>query len=322
MSNENIKFPFNIIKNHDVVKTFCALASILTGAFYAIFKFFYYWVERSYLAFWHLPKEFIHSNSNSFIYELITTAIAVSIIFFFSYCFYQLKKETINALKINEIKKKCIKDFCTYLIRFLFLIAIILFYASLFHTLFYLYIKGTTGLSLSYSSILSDTKYTFILLFFAALCSTITYLIGFLCSPMNKNKQNAESNKAKEFKHPKLYFCSLILLVIIFSILSFLSTYNSYIEQYQSTTAFDTIENSDNVVLYKDTDNFVVKEYFIIDETIYINRDTYQIINAKNLPIKTITLTKTSSEPVFRIIPNEDFQDLIKETNSNEDTPS
>ena len=319
MPNENPKFPFNVIKNHDAVRTFCALAPILTGVFYAIFKFTYYWVERSYLAFWHLPKEFIHSNSNSFIYELITTAIAVSIIFFFSYCFYQLKKETINALKI---KRECIKKCCIWAIRILFFIAIALFYTIIFHTLFYLYIKGTTEFSFSYFSIPSDKAYISILLLMTALFSIITYLIGFLYSSPNTDKQNAESNKTKEFKYPKLYFCSLMLLVIVFSILSFLSTYNSYIEQYQSTTAFDTIENSDNVVLYKDTDNFVVKEYFIIDETIYINRDTYQIINAKNLPIKTITLTKTSSEPVFRIIPNEDFQNLIKETNSNEDTPS
>lgn len=283
---------------------------------------FYYWVERSYLAFWHLPKEFIHSNSNSFIYELISTAIAVSIVFFFSYCFYQLKKETINALKINKIKKKCIKGFLTYLVHILFLIAIILFYALLFHTLFYLYEKGTTELSFSYFPILLDKEYTFILLFLAALCSALTHLIGFLCSPINKDKQNDESDKVKKFKHPKLYFCSLVLIVIVFSILSLLSTYYSYIEQYQSTTTFDTIENSDNVVLYKDTDTFVVKEYFIIDETIYINRDTYQIIDAKNLPIKTITLTKTSSEPVFRIISNDEFQNLINETNPNEDTPS
>lgn len=319
MSNENIKFPFNIIKNHDAVKTFCALAPILTGAFYAIFKFFYYWVERSYLAFWHLPKEFIHSNSNSFIYELIATAIVVSIVFFFSYCFYQLKKEAIDALKI---KKKCIKTCCIWIIRILFFIAINLFYAFLFHTLYYLYIMGTEGLSIPYFSNLHDGQYLFSLFFMTILFSGLTYLIGFTYSSTIRDKQKIESNTEHEFQHPRLYFCSLVLLVIICLIAIFFSTYNSYIEQYQSTTTFDTIENSDNVVLYKDTDTFVVKEYFIIDETIYINRDTYQIIDAKNLPIKTITLTKTSSEPVFRIISNDEFQKLINETNPNEDTPS
>ena len=319
MSNENQKSPFDIIKNRDAVKTFSTLASILTGVFYAILKFFYYWVERSYLAFWHLPKEFIHSNSNSFIYELISTAIAVSIVFFFSYCFYQLKKETINALKI---KREFIKTCCIWAIRILFFIAIALFYTIIFHTLCYLYIKGTEGLSISYFSILLDNKYVFMLLFMVVLFSTLTLLIGFLYSPMNKDKQNDKLDKVKEFKHPKLYFCSLVLIVIVFSILSLLSTYNSYIEQYQSTTTFDTIENSDNVVLYKDTDTFVVKEYFIIDETIYINRDTYQLSDAKDVPIKTITLAKTSSEPVFRIISNDEFQNLINKSNPSEDTPS
>lgn len=319
MSNENIKFPFNIIKNHDAVKTFCALAPILTGAFYAIFKFFYYWVERSYLAFWHLPKEFIHSNSNSFIYELIATAIIASVIFFFSYCFYLLKKEAINALKI---KRKCIKPCCIWVIRILFFIAIALFYSILLHTFGYLYIEGTEGLSISYFSNLHDAQYLFTLFVMTILFSGLTYLIGFAYSSTIRDKPKTESTKEKEFKHPKLYFCSLVLIIIVFSILSFLSTYNSYIEQYQSTTTFDTIENSDNVVLYKDTDTFVVKKYFIIDETIYINRDTYQIVAAKNLPIETITLTKTSSEPVFRIISNDEFQNLINETNSNEDTPS
>lgn len=319
MSNENPKSPFNIIKNHDAVKTFCALSPIITGAFYAIFKFFYYWVERSYLAFWHLPKEFVHSNSNSFIYELIAVAIVVSVIFFFSYCFYQLKKEAINALKI---KRKCIKTFCIWVIRILFFVAITLFYAILFHTLYYLYIMGTEGLSIPYFSNLHDDQYLFSLFLMAILFSGLTYLIGFAYSSTISDKQKTESNTEHEFQHPRLYFCLLMLLVIICLIATLFSTYNSYIQQYQSTTTFDTIENSDCVVLYKDTETFVVKEAFIINETIYINGDSYQLIDAKDLPIKAITLTKTSSEPVFRIISNDEFKNLINKSNPNEDTPS
>lgn len=319
MPNENQKFPFNIIKNHDAIRTFCALAPILTGVFYAIFKFSYYWVERSYLAFWHLPKEFIHSNSNAFIYELIASSIVVSILFFLSYCFYQLKKEAINTIKI---KRKYIKKCCVWSIRILFVIIIITFYTLLFHTLYYLYIKGTENLFFSYFSILLDEEYIYTLLFMAAFFGTLTLLIGFIYASPSRDKQKEESDNEKEFNYPKLYFCSLVLLVIFFAIAILFSTYNSYIEQYRSTTTFDIIENSDKVILYKDTETFVVKDAFIIDEAIYINRDSYQLIDAKDLPIKAITLAKTSSEPVFHIISNAEFQTLITESNSNEDTPS
>lgn len=317
MTNSKTEVLLEIIKKSDIFKSCISLFTILSGAFYAISSFIFYWLERSYLAFWGIPKEFIHKSSTYFLYNLITAFITVGLLMFFSFCFYQIVNAVISSNRTTEtshVKLKKVWRAGTYIFASIILLV---FYFVVIHTILYLYINGTTGYTIYYFQILHDWEYKVMVVSLSFVFSSLTYLIGFCFSPAKKAENDAFAEKKHKVKPPKSLFYILTILLIISMISVPVQIYKSYIDQYKATTTFETIENSNYVILYKDAETFVVKPCLIIDNTIYINRDIYQLIDSKEPIVQTITLQKTSTEPVFQFKTGHEFTTLLETQSEN-----
>lgn len=101
-----------------------------------------------------------------------------------------------------------------------------------------------------------------------------------------------------------------LFLAVAFVFLCF-AMYNSLIEQYKNTTTFDIIDNQ-YVVLYKDTDTFVVKNCCVHEgEAIYIDSDAYRLMDAKGVDVQTIHFTREGNDPVFYRLSSEEYAEHL-----------
>lgn len=331
---ENLTETIKDIAKKDINwNTVLAAIPILSSIFYAIARFIQYWIEISYLNFWSIPTEFIHTNDKSFIFNLVTIICAVIIATLISYCIYHI------FLIIKNSKKRIFKKvlYGLLLVGIVFLVLFIII-----AVLFCLYLmskadSGTFGTALSV--VAHDGSVVFFCAFLSAIFTMTLFCLGSMISsktvktnpkltndspPKHKKgkKEKDKKDKKANAKNRKTIVIFIISLITIGSILGYgIYLYTVLLQQYKNTTAFGIIEGK-YVVLYKDTENLVVKQCLIDDNSIYIDNDTYQLIDTKNTKIKTIKFNKNGEEPVFKRLSSEEFQKLISETNSNEDTPS
>lgn len=311
-----------------------AAIPILSSIFYALIQFIQYWVEISYLSFWNIPREFMHSNDGTFVYNFITIIAVVIIALLIGYIIYQLYK------KIEFTSKHKI---CIYLKQTLLIISVFAFVFLGIGTVLCLYLIKKVDVG-TYSNVLHALIHDInimILIFVLSIIFTITlFLFGFIISPRmakiskdtftddekkkdkpKKCRFRKKKNKENSYRNP--VFMKLIgILLIITLVLGYgVYIYIVLLQQYKSTTDFEVI-NREYVVLYKNSENLIIKQCLINDNIIYIDNDAYQLIDAKDTKIQTITFKKNGEESVFKRLTSKEFQNLINETNPNEDTPS
>lgn len=289
-------------KNWNIV---LAAIPILSSIFYALVRFIQYWVEISYLSFWNIPKEFIHKDDQSFVYNFIATISLAILSIFISYSIYQTG---ISIQKHKHHKFLSIAFFIFVCATMLALIVAVISISLISEA-------DNATLTDAIKVIFKDTGFTALLVILSAGCTLMLNFLGFICS-----ESILSSDTSTKFlqKHKWFIMCVLFFAFTIYSTYS-IGSYK--IQQYQSTIEFNIIDRQ-YVVLYKDTETFVVKQCLIDDNIIYIDNDTYQLIDTKDKKIQTIRFKKTGEESVFKRLSAEEFQNLINESNSNEDTPS
>lgn len=324
---ENIK---DIAKKGINWNTVLTAIPILSSILYAIARFIQYWVEVSYLNFWRIPSEFMHTNDKSFIYNLVTIICTVTVATFISYYIYQI-------WGIIKSSKKC--KFKKVLYKILFIGTVFLSLFFIISLLFSLYLMSRTDRGTfitALSVVIHDGEIMFLFAFLSTIFTMTLFCLGSAISPRtiktSSKSSNYSENKHKKRKKGKdkkvdtkkrkiITKCVLGFIIIGFIVGYSVYLYTVLLQQYKNTTAFEIIEGK-YVLLYKDTENLVIKQCLIDDNSIYIDNDAYQLIDAKNAKIKTIQFNKNGEEPVFKRLSSDEFQKLIAETNSNEDTPS
>ncbi len=323
----------DISKKNINLNTVLATIPILSSIFYALSRFVQYWLEISYLSFWNIPKEFIHENDKSFIYNFVTIIAIVTIVLLIAYVIYKIYKK----IEFTSECKVCI-GFKKALLIFIVFSSFCIGIGAIL--CLYLISKADIGtFRIAIQIIFYDCNIRILLLFLSAIFTFTLFLLGYMISPRaakistetstdNKTRKN-HSKKClfhrKEKNNPKkshIFLKLISLLLIIISVLFYsVYLYTVLLQQYKNTTNFEMIDEK-YVVLYKDTENFVVKQCLIDDNTIYIDNDAYQLIDTKDKKIQTIRFKKTGEESVFKRLSSEEFQNLINESNSDEDTPS
>lgn len=344
-TTENIKDTAKKDINWNSVFT---VTSTLSASFLAFAGFMRYWVEAAYLNFWSIPLEFMHPKDNSFIYNLVTMIVIAIITLFISYVIYIIYKN----IEISTVRKVCVK-----FKKAIFVISVFAFIFIIIDTILCLYLmsKADTGtFTVALLAIHHNKEMKILLLVSSAIFTFMLFGVGRAISPSiaktsekaPKNDQTKkdhptkrQSNRKKKVNSKKCRFCKrkknkenidknpallkfigiLLICILVFSYGFYL--YMFLLQQYKNTTSFEIIDEK-YVVLYKDTESLIIKPCLIDDNTIYIDNDTYQLIDAKDTKIQTISFEKNGEESVFKRLASDDFQNLIKETNFNEDTPS
>ncbi len=302
----------NKLKNIFLKDGWVTAFSAVSAGLLAVFSFIAYWFEVSYLNFWDIPTDFIHADNKDGIYRIIAAVCVSAVILFISY--------HANAF-VTQIK--CIWG------KLVCLIVVYILYSIYCCMVFTFWLMSSTDVSLDYW----DTFITWmclppycILIFLIAfilivpifsnvLYSILSAIIHFFRRKnLNNSKCSSKKNRKKREKRTseekyKLFMSVMYLILATAFIFLCFAIYDSLINQYENTTTFDIIDNQ-YVVLYKDTDTFVVKECCIHrdgeNDKIYINTDAYRLIDAKDIEVQTIHLSSEDKQ-VFDLCTAEEY---------------
>lgn len=287
--------------NWNILSGIAAIFGIVTSIVYTSAKVLAYLYKKSYLIFWSIPEDFMHQGNSSFLYTL-AIILSISIVLICA-----------SLLLTSILKQK--KEKCE---KILVLVITGLICGGLTAIIALLLVSQSLK---SYLSALSTSQIGY-LLFFFCLCggieTTFLWVIG------KAYLSSITKQSIKTFKDLKTELAGGIIALFIAFNLAMLMAYSYSKQICRSTVQFNVIdtETTKQVILYQDTDTYIVKDCYIQDNVIYINIGSYKLIDSTNVPVQIVTFNSKNDDSVFKRVSSTDFQNLINESNSNEDTPS
>lgn len=257
--------------------------SIVLGGIAALIRYF---GEALYLSFWGISIDFAHTSNNSFLSEILLIVGLSLILLLFSYGVKRLFNQLQGA------KHRVLR----HILLFLLLCALTIF---IFCFLF-------AFLSWVQSD---DTKFTFhmdssfwvLAVLFGILFTSIAHYVGWKLYTITRPYKGIKDLLNKRGKQIFTAIAAIVIVVGGFYVLTY------RFQTCKDTTTFDIIDNQ-YVVLYKDTDTFVVKECCIHENNmIYINMGTYRLIDTNNVEVQTIRLNPIGGGQAFERLSSEEY---------------
>lgn len=272
--------------------------SIVLGGIAALIRYF---GEALYLSFWGISIDFAHTSNKSFLSEILLIVGLSLILLLLSYGIKKLFDQSQDAE--HRVLKHAILFVCICALTifiFCFLFAFLSWVQS------------------------DDTKFTFhmdssfwvLAVLFGILFTGIAHYIGWKLYTVMRPYKNMKELFNKKGRR----ILAALAITVIFVGGSYVLTYR--FQTCKDTTTFDIIDNQ-YVVLYKDTDTFIVKECCIHENNmIYIDMDTYRLIDAKNVEVQTIRLNPIGGGQAFRRLSSEEYAEHLASDQATPDTPS
>lgn len=293
--------------------TILAAISVLSVALGSVSTLIRYFGETLYLYFWGIPTDYSNTNNNSFIIELLLLIGFTLFLLLFSYgikMMFELVQEVAKEIAQNgplkvvkEVVQKAAQK--ATLKRTMFYIIHIIIFIIICGIVIMLLQPVLAFLSWALSD---DSIYTFnidpsVELFvmpFSIIFTGGAYCIGwkiFTAMQPYAGIKDFFNKKRRQI----LGVTVLVIVIVGCSMLIY------RIGTCKNTTTFDIIDNQ-YVVLHKDSDTFIVKECCIHENNmIYIDMDTYRLIDAKNVEVQTIRLNPIGGGQAFERLSSEEY---------------
>lgn len=285
--------PKRKIEWNTIIAGISVLSVILSG----VASFIQYWWDALYLRFWHISTDFIHTSERSFIYYL-ALLIGLTVIFFFISWGANRAYKLILHKSHNKKKARWFWIFVGFIniLLFYFLFSILIWIDS-----------DTLSFSFAWVIDIANMANFILVIIFGIIFAWLMFYVGHIFSTTGLTK-----NERKNFLYK--HIVSTIGIVVTLTVLlggSYILIYR--FQSCKNTTTFDIIDNQ-YVVLYKDTDTFVVKECCIHrdgeNDKIYINTDAYRLIDAKDIEVQTIHLSSEDKQ-VFDLCTAEEYAEHL-----------
>lgn len=255
-------------------------------------------LDYLYLLFWDIPFEFLHKESNYYVFLFVAVVCFAAVLGFISSVINLMQTRVLHSK--HKIGKSILLFILVLLFSFVLIVisaAAILYAGSdnapLIKILFYLFY---------------DHKTLFTLIFLSVYFTVLFYLIGFSVIPLTNKEKKEKPNESSKNRIILSGFVLLTSILIAVGVFAYM-----LVNTYKNTTTFDIIDNQ-YVVLYKDMDTFVVKECCIHrdgeNDKIYINTDAYRLIDAKDIEVQTIHLSSEDKQ-VFDLCTAEEYAEHL-----------
>lgn len=261
--------------------------SIVLGGIAALIQYF---GEALYLSFWGISTDFAHTGNNSFLSEILLIVGLSLILLLFSYGVKRLFNQ------LHGAKHRVLK----HILLFLLLCALTIFiFCFLFAFLSWVQSDNAKF------TFHMDSSFWMLAVLFGILCASIAHYIGWKLFTVMRPYKNIKELFNKKGRR----ILSALAITVIFIGGSYVLTYR--FQTCKDTTTFDIIDNQ-YVVLYKDTDAFIVKECCIHENNmIYINMGAYRLIDAKNVEVQTIRLNPIGGGQAFERLSSEEYAEHL-----------
>ena len=273
----------SLIKKSYFIPSVTLLTSFLMG----LFKLLSIAMTYGEAVFWKVPKQFIKTDNDNFLFG-IAIAICISILLmFFSSYFY-------DANSTLPLKQQIKKFFAPYIQIPIAVLGLLIIISMLF-------IDGFRFQTYSRFEIIGTVlSWLGCILFFHVIIASLCLVVYFSFSVVKGQRAEKISYKA----------ATLICVGYIFLLM--LSFYFSGFLSEKNNQQIDLVNVNDKqyAVLYKDRDILFAREYIIIDDVMYINIDKYIILEPKSQLVYSYQLPNGTSCSSIQKIDNSNFESL------------